>query len=274
MNSAEIKKAAKELGADLVGIAPVERFDGMPSISDPRTFAPNTRSVIAIGHRIMRGTLRGVEEGTSFQNTYGFFGFNQMEKLFLPKTVYDLCCLIENCGEEAAPLLSCRYDSGSCANPFEPDYKFYAHAAGLGSTGKGGFFLTPEYGHRQRFGFIFTSLALEGDEIIECDFCKDCNACITGCPLGAYKEGGEPDFNICRQCRNGSFASPEGSEPVDRCAAACGRACMVALEDKVGNRFAEKFRKRSVWSRDLDGDPISSGNQFNGGKCPDKFEGK
>ena len=198
MNSAEIKEAARALGADLVGIAPVERFNGMPEISDPRTFAPATRSVIAIGHRIMRGTLRGIEEGTSFNNTYGFFGLNQMEKMFLPKTVYDLCCLIENSGAEAAPLLGCRYAadkngaaawyaaaSGDYVNAFEPDYQAYAHAAGLGSAGKGGFFLTPEYGHRQRIAFIFTSLELEGDEIIECDFCKDCDACIKECPLGA-----------------------------------------------------------------------------------------
>ncbi len=292
MNSAEIKEAARALGADLVGIAPVERFNGMPEISDPRTFAPATRSVIAIGHRIMRGTLRGIEEGTSFNNTYGFFGLNQMEKMFLPKTVYDLCCLIENSGAEAAPLLGCRYGakvptswcalsgesnaavSSDCAKAFEPDYKAYAHAAGLGSTGKGGFFLTPEYGHRQRIAFIFTSLELEGDEIIECDFCKDCDACIKECPLGAYKEGNSPDMNICAKCQNGAFATPEGSDPVDRCAASCGRACMVALEDKVGNRFAEKFRKRSVWQLGLDGAPLSSGNQFNGGRCPDKFEGK
>ena len=66
MNSAEIKKAAKECGADLVGIAPVERFDSLPEKSDPRTLAPGARSVIVVGHRILRGALRGVEEGTCF----------------------------------------------------------------------------------------------------------------------------------------------------------------------------------------------------------------
>ena len=49
---------------------------------------------------------------------------------------------------------------------------------------------------------------------------------------------------------------------------------MVALENKVGNKFVEKFRKRSVWSRDIYGEALNSGNLFNGGLCPDKMGGK
>ncbi|MBO7147850.1 MAG: hypothetical protein J6W81_08895 [Lentisphaeria bacterium] len=268
MNSAEIKEAARSLGADLVGIAPVERFEGMPEISDPRTFVPETRSVIAVGYRILRGSLRGVEEGTNFSSIYGFFGATYMEKMYMSRMVYDLCCMIENSGAVAAPVLSCR-----CADQsFVPDYKEYAHAAGLGSTGKGGFFLTPEYGHRQRLAFIFTSLELEGDEVIECDFCKDCDACIKACPLGAYKADNSLDLNLCRQCQNGAKVIP--NEEVDRCASVCARACMVALEDKIGNRFHAKFRKRSVWQRGIHGESLTSGTPFIGGKCPDKIEGK
>ena len=260
MNSAEIKEAALFYGADLVGIAPVERFDGLPDAADPRTLAPATRSVIVIGHRIMRGTLRGIEEGTSFYNTYQTFGFNWMEDQFLSKSVFDLCCAIEKAGAEATPLLGKRY----AGNEFQPDFQSYAHAAGLGSVGKGGFFLTPQYGHRQRFGFIFTTLELEGDEVMECDFCKECNACIAECPLGAYREDGSLDMELCKNCRNGAFVSPEGSEAVDCCAASCGRACMVALAKKVSNRFEAQFRKRSVWRLGLDGNPMDAGTP--GGK--------
>ncbi len=270
MTSAEIKAAARRLGADLVGIAPVSRFDNLPESTDPRTFAPETRSVIAVAHRIMRGAFRGIEEGTSFQNTYGFFGMRWQEQFFLAKTVYDLCCEIENTGAEASPLLSRKYAN----NAFEPDHIAYAHACGLGSAGKGGFFLTPEYGHRQRIGFIFTTLELEGDDIIEVDFCKECNACIAACPLNAYNGNGTPDPALCAHCQNGAFPSNRGCEKIDRYAASCGRACMVALEDKVGNQFAAKFRKRSVWCRGRDGERINIGNQFSGGRCPDKFEGK
>ena len=104
MNSADIKEAARFYGADLVGIAPIERFDGLPEQAHPRTFAPETRSVIAVAHRIMRGTMRGIEEGTSFSNTYGCFGANWMENQFLTKTLMDLCSAIENAGFEASPV--------------------------------------------------------------------------------------------------------------------------------------------------------------------------
>ena len=270
MNSAEIKAAARRLGADLVGIAPVSRFDNLPEAADPRTFAPETRSVITVAHRIMRGAFRGIEEGTSFQNTYGCFGMNWSESFFLARTVYDLCCEIESCGAEASPLLSREY----AGNKFVPDYMAYAHACGLGSVGKGGFFLTPEYGHRQRFGFIFTTLELDGDEVIECDFCKDCNACIKGCPLGAYNSDGTLDLSVCQNCRNGSFPQPGSCDHIDRYAASCGRACMNALEEKITNRFNAKFRKRSVWSLGRDGEVITNANEFTGGRCPDKFGGK
>ena len=270
MNSAEIKDLARSLGADLVGIAPIERFADLPESSHPQTYAPETRSVIVVAHRILRGALRGIEEGTSFFNTYQCYGLNWSESHFLAKTVYDLCCEIERAGFEASPLLSREYSG----NKFAPDYMAYAHAAGLGSEGKGGFFLTPEYGHRQRFGFIFTTMELDGDEVIECDFCKDCNACIEACPLEAYSANGKLDCSRCSICRNGAFATPGGSDRVDRYAAACGRACMVALEEKISNSFVEKFRKRSVWSLGPDGEVLTTGNQFTGGRCPEKFEGK
>lgn len=269
MNSAEIKEMARSFGADLVGIAPVERFDGMPKAADPRTFAPGTRSVIVVGHRITRGSMRGVEEGTSFSNTYSLFGHRWMRDMFLAKTVYDLCCEIERNGFEAVPLAGKDFQDGK----FAPDYQAYAHAAGLGSTGKGGFFLTPEYGHRQRFGIIFTTLELDGDDVIECDFCKECNACIEACPLQAYKDGIR-DPELCRNCRNGAFTDPGCADRVDRYAASCGRACMVALEDKVSNRFAAKFRKRSIWQRSLVGTPVAPEKQFTGGVCPNKSESK
>lgn len=270
MNSAEIKELARSFGADLVGIAPVERFDGLPESSTPRTFAPGTRSVIVVAHRILRGSMRGIEEGTSFHNTYTSFSLAWMVNHFLAKTVYDLTCAIEREGYEASPVFSKSYSD----NKFVPDYKAYAHAAGLGSVGKGGFFLTPEYGHRQRFGFIFTTLELEGDDIIECDFCKDCDACIKACPLSAYGEGNAIDHDLCKNCKNGAFPQSGGSDIVDRYAASCGRACMVAVEEKISNRFEEKFRKRSIWTLGLDGTPLSNGNQFTGGRCPDKFESK
>lgn len=251
MNAKEIKQAAKEFGADLVGIAPVARLDHLPPQSHPRTLSADARSVIVVGHRLLRGALRGVEEGTNFHSTYGSFGLNWNVDQFLSRTVYQLTCLLEREGMEAIPMPTFRRPDET----FVPDFAAVAEVAGLGSVGKGGFFLTPRHGHRQRLAMIVVDADLEANAPIKIDLCDGCAACRDGCPLGALTDAPGDDgrfalnLDLCRTCENGAFSTPDRTEPVDRLAAACGRACLVAVENKIGERFAQKFRKRKVWSR-------------------------
>lgn len=59
---------------------------------------------------------------------------------------------------------------------------------------------------------------------------------------GAF--GFELDTQLRAICQNGRVNGSElFYERLDRLAASCGRACMVALEDKIGNRFNDSFRK-------------------------------
>lgn len=276
MNTMELKKAAKQFGADLIGIAPFERLAYLPSDSNPKSIFPHVKSVIVLGRRILRGALRGIEEGTNFGSTYGCFGRGYLEHQFLSKTVYDLTCHFEKEGIEAVPLLS--YKTKGVAL----DYKVMAQAAGLGEIGKGGFFLTPEFGHRQRFAMILVDEAFEADELKKVSLCDNCNACAEGCPLKAIHtektvsvglKGNETetfaiDDKICKACKNGASCQPGTSDDVDRYAAACGRACMVALENKISNSFENKFRKRSVWSVDITGSAAEL--SFVGGQAPVK----
>jgi hypothetical protein len=58
------------------------------------------------------------------------------------------------------------------------------------------------------------------------------------------------DYAVCRSCPNGAMlAGGRGSRP-DRCAAACGRACLAKLETagKLSNKFEFPFRKREPWA--------------------------
>ena len=276
MNSTQVKERAREAGADLAGIASVERFKDLPHEANPLSIFPQCKSVIVLGRRILRGALRGIEEGTNFGSTYGCFGHHYLENQFLSKTVYDLTCHFEKEGIEAVPLLSFKTKGVAL------DYKVMAQAAGLGKIGKGGFFLTPEFGHRQRFAMILVDEAFEADELKKVSLCDNCNACAEGCPLKAIHtektvsaglKGHETetfaiDEKICRACKNGASCQPGTSDDVDRYAAACGRACMVALENKISNSFENKFRKRSVWSVDITGSAAEL--SFVGGQAPVK----
>lgn len=97
-----VKEVARGLGADLVGIAPIERFEGAPIQMDPRQIMPEARSVIAVALRVNRGSLRGIEEGTFFSN-YSSMGYGGITYLFMPMVVLGMSRFIEDHGYEAIP---------------------------------------------------------------------------------------------------------------------------------------------------------------------------
>ena len=98
-----VKKEAKALGADLVGIASMDRYEGAPLQMDPRQIMPEARSLIVMAFRVMRGSLRGVEEGTFFSN-YSAMGYGGLTYLYMPLVVINLCRFIEDHGKEAIPI--------------------------------------------------------------------------------------------------------------------------------------------------------------------------
>ncbi len=282
MDANELKSYAKSKGADLIGVAPIERFAGLPADKNPLSIFPECKSVIVVGRRILRGALRGVEEGTNFNSTYSTFGFKWLEDNFLARTTYDLTCHIETQGFEAVPLFGYSEDGMPTGVPVAPgkpapnvivDLDFAAHAAGLGELGLGGFFITPEFGIRQRFALILTDAKLMTDMVMDKGICGGCEACAKVCPFKAIdktkmKSIGEGensissatiDYSICASCPNGAMQGPgRGSRP-DRFAAICGRTCMVKLEEagKTFNKFENKFRKRSAWLMDGFKRPVS-----------------
>ena len=90
-----IKQHAKAMGADLVGIASIDRFEDAPIQQDPRQIMPEAKSVIAVAFRVNRGSLRGIEEGTFFSN-YSAMGYGGITYLFMPLVVMNMARMIED----------------------------------------------------------------------------------------------------------------------------------------------------------------------------------
>ena len=206
MTTAEVKKLARSLGADAVGIGNIERWEGAPIQMDPRQIMPEARSVIAMAFRVMRGSLRGVEEGTFFSN-YSAMGYGGITYLYMPMTVINLCKAIEDDGYEALPMghqsdwraidnegyLRRNYSRPVFADRAAPDVMIQLRIAsflcGLGEIGYSKMFLTPEFGPRQRMGIVITEMELEPDPLYpDTDgptLCNRCMACVRECPAGA-----------------------------------------------------------------------------------------
>lgn len=256
MNTQELKQAAKEFGADLIGIAPVERLAHLAPEHNPLSIFPQAKSLIVVGRRIPRGALRGLEQSPEMKGTFDHFGLMMLEDNYLAKTTYDVCVWIEARGFEAVPMFG--YDVEEAAKvplavPVSPDkpapnvyvdWKLAAHAAGLGEIGANGLFLTPEYGTRQRIAMLLSDFEFEADPVIEPDFCAGCRACIEACPYKALSENSR-DNEICLKCRLGAVQTNFGRfETVDRIGAPCGRGCLASLEARglLKQKLNRQFR--------------------------------
>ncbi|MGE4565738.1 MAG: hypothetical protein AB7F32_12760 [Victivallaceae bacterium] len=265
MNTSEFKTMARRFGADLVGIAPYERFDGLKSEQHPRSIFPQGKSVVVIGRRILRGSLRGIEEHSEMMSIYQNFGLFALEDQFLAKTSYDIVMFVEKLGREAVPLFAYEWNGENQGTPVAPGKpgpnvhippRFAAVKAGLGVIGRHGMLLTPEYGTRQRLAMLLTDLELDADPELELDYCSGCQDCVKACPLDALAADGHYDERRCRKCGNGAVACDAGRFfAIDRVAASCGRACLASLERRglLKQKFNHPFRVRAPWSCDAAG---------------------
>ena len=204
LTAAEVKKFALAHGADMAGVANIERFEGAPVQMDPRQIMPEARSVIGLVFRVMRGSLRGVEEGTFFSN-YSAMGYGGLTYLYMPMTVINIARFIEDAGYEAIPYghqsdwraigqqgeLRDGYSRPVAPGRAAPDVMVHlrmaAFLAGLGEIGFSKMFLSPRFGPRNRVGIVITEAELEPDPLYDGPpLCNRCMACVEACPVGAF----------------------------------------------------------------------------------------
>jgi len=198
LTSQQVKDFAKQHGADLAGIASMDRFEGAPPQMDPRHIFPDAQALIALGFRIPRGCFRGIEEGTYF-NAYPAMGYGGLNLRDIPITLRAVCLFLEDYGYEGVPVLP--VDTMSSADITDgnivarksvapdrpaPDvmvhFRLAAVAAGLGEIGYSKMLLTPEFGPRQRIALVITDAPLAPDPLFDGQICDRCMMCVRECP--------------------------------------------------------------------------------------------
>ncbi|MEM1556938.1 MAG: hypothetical protein QXY57_06130 [Candidatus Bathyarchaeia archaeon] len=134
LSAEAVKRFARERGADLVGVASIDRFNGAPPHLHPvKSMLPTAKSVIVIAKRIPH--LRGNIEGTNF-TTFAYYGYTFLQhRYYMYRLDYEVACFIERHGWEAVP------SQGMGAH-----FKAAAVLAGLGQIGWNQLLLTPSLG--------------------------------------------------------------------------------------------------------------------------------
>ena len=273
-----IEETVKKEGIDVIGFADRSRFENVEAQHNPFSIFPEGKTVIMLGKRICRGSLRGVEEGTNFSD-YALFGKNWLEDEFLSIACYNLTNVLEDNGYEAVPIFpnpsevapsGISVGDGRPAPNVFPDFAYAAVAAGVCEIGYSGVLLSPEFGSRQRFHMIITDAEIPASPLLEKSVCNKCKKCADACPLGAISktetriiemcgkkmEIAVVDYDKCKICKNGAIRNRFTSAGApDRVAALCNRTCMCHLEEEklVGNLFENPFRQNEAWALNAEG---------------------
>lgn len=181
-----VKSAAMVEGADLVGIAPVSRYDGAPRMLRPQAHLPEAKSVVVMAvHHPDASVEWGGEPNSNYPGPFQIGMIPKLDTICLRVTRFLL-----RQGFTTVPM-PCTY---YWRHRPHKDVKFchaasFSHmnafvAAGLGEYGWHGMVMSPKYGPRQRIISLVTTAELTPDPLYDgeplCDRCGQCEKACYG----------------------------------------------------------------------------------------------
>jgi epoxyqueuosine reductase QueG len=212
-----IKNRVIELGADVCGIANIDRFKDAPKGFHPTDIYPDCKSVIVYGVALPKGLTKAAPI------IYGHFN-------------YDICKRIDALSLQTAKEIEKDYKGFAVPMPCDGPYEYWdsekkegrglismKHAAvlaGLGQLGKNTLLLNPKYGNLLILGVVLTNLELPSDAFAENICINSCSLCLDNCPSQAL-DGTQA---IQLRCRPNTYrTNARGYEVVDcnKCRAIC-----------------------------------------------------
>lgn len=176
----EIKRFAKSRGADLVGIASIEKLADAPKAHRPQEYLPSVKAVVSIAVRLNYAPVENLPRSRR-EYTLNYHIVNRR----LADIAYEVSRFLEDHSYEAIP-----FAVGSDQKTLFGDisHKHIAYAAGMGEFGLNNLLLTPKYGPRVRFASILTNAPLKPDRPFNGSLCDECGECVKICPCGALEQ--------------------------------------------------------------------------------------
>jgi epoxyqueuosine reductase len=199
MTANEIKSVALDLGADICGIAPVDRFYSAPKGFHPNDIYSDCLSVLVFAKKLPTGSL---------------FASSCVPYTYINRVIteeVDGLTLILSRKLEYLSVKNVPIPSDDPSEYWEAE-RFYArgilslrhagHLAGLGVLGRNTLLINDKFGNMIQLGALLLNLKLEGDPIAAYEACKeDCQLCIRSCPQSAL-DGTTVNQQACRPLSN------------------------------------------------------------------------
>lgn len=205
----ELKKFARELGLDAVGITSAEPFPAaaeqikrqirrgllserweIDSFTDPGTVLPDAKSIIVAAECYL--TSEASDPGRPGEPKGSIAGYTRQNYYHAVK---------EKLGK-LAHFLKDRTGTGFRSRCFSNNIRLaekpMAQRAGIGWYGNHGIIVTRECGSWVVLGELITNVKLEEDKPCE-PSCGECRLCVESCPTGAIVEPGVLNISKCLQ---------------------------------------------------------------------------
>lgn len=225
IDSQKVKEIILSLGADLCGIASLDRFADSPKGFHPLDVFPACKSVISFGCRFPVGTL--------LCNSHT--PYTRVRNSITPKMdaiALNFCIEMEKHGIMCVPIPTneSEWDKNTDRWRSIISQKHAAQAAGLGTIGRHSLLITPEFGSMVWLGAVLCAQELEADPLKE-NICTNCNLCVNACPVNALEA---PEINQ-QACWDHAFGDDEETQNWRIACHKCRDICPYNLGNQ--NRF-------------------------------------
>ena len=213
-----IKEIILSSGADVCGIANIERFADAPKGFSPRDLFDGCTSVIVFGVALPKGL-------TKVQPRLIYGHFNEFCAKQADSVAFNAAKIIEDrfkCTCVPVPSDSpyeC-WDEETRSGHGLISMKHAAVAAGIGTLGKNTLLINKKFGNLMTVGAILTDLDLPSDEMSEELCISGCTKCLDSCPVGAISDG-TVNQKLCRNHTYGKNSRGFDTTDCNKCRAGC-----------------------------------------------------